>query len=94
MTDPHEAAEANPHPASSHRTPRQVAADERGPTRPRPAKTAPVRKAKPNERIDGEPRSDTARRSAVKRSAHRDTGSTELASAPEKPPARADGTDS
>jgi hypothetical protein len=31
MSDPHQATQANPHPISQHRTPREIAADEDGP---------------------------------------------------------------
>jgi hypothetical protein len=31
MSDPSEASQANPHPVSQHRTPREIAADEAGP---------------------------------------------------------------
>jgi hypothetical protein len=31
MSDPGEATQANPHPISQHRTPREIAADEAGP---------------------------------------------------------------
>ena len=31
MRDPSEETQANPHPASQHRTPREIAADEAGP---------------------------------------------------------------
>lgn len=31
MSDPSEATQANPHPISQHRTPREIAADEAGP---------------------------------------------------------------
>lgn len=31
MSDPKEATQANPHPISQHRTPREIAADEAGP---------------------------------------------------------------
>ena len=31
MSDPSEATQANPHPVSQHRTPREIAADEAGP---------------------------------------------------------------
>lgn len=31
MSDPGEATQANPHPVSQHRTPREIAADEAGP---------------------------------------------------------------
>jgi hypothetical protein len=31
MSDPTEASQANPHPASEHRTPREIALDEAGP---------------------------------------------------------------
>ena len=31
MSDPQEATQANPHPVSQHRTPREIAADEAGP---------------------------------------------------------------
>jgi hypothetical protein len=30
MSDPHEATQAEPHPVSQHRTPREIAADEAG----------------------------------------------------------------
>ena len=73
-TDPKESVEANPHPESSHRAPRQIAADARGPTAPRPAQHKPVREVDPEQRIDAETASDVERRRAVKRSAH--TGGT------------------
>jgi hypothetical protein len=31
MSDPSESAQANPHPVSQHRSPREIAADEAGP---------------------------------------------------------------
>jgi len=73
-TDPKESVEANPHPESSHRAPRQIAADARGPTAPRPAQHKPVGEVDPEQRIDAESAADVERRRAVKRSAH--TGGT------------------
>jgi len=72
-TDPKESVEANPHPESSHRAPRQIAADARGPTAPRPAQHKPVGEVDPEQRIDAESASDVERRRAVKRSAHTGT---------------------
>ena len=69
-TDPKESVEANPHPESSHRAPREIAADARGPTAPHPAQHKPVREVDPEQRIDAESASDVERRRAVKRSAH------------------------
>lgn len=71
MSNPNDSVEANPHPESSHRKPGQIAADERGPTGPRPAQTQPVQEVNPSERIDAERPMDTERRNAVKRSARK-----------------------
>lgn len=72
-TDAKESVEANPHPESSHRAPRQIAADARGPTAPRPAQHRSVHEVDPEQRIDAESASDVERRRAVKRSAHTGT---------------------
>lgn len=71
MTNHDKRDEANPHPESSHRKPGQIAADERGPTGPRPAQTRPVREVDPAQHLDAETRGDTERRNAVKRSAQK-----------------------
>lgn len=68
MTDPEEHTEANPHPASNHRTPNQIASDAKGRSGPRATRAQPVRDVDPNARIDHEPASDKARREAVKHS--------------------------
>lgn len=76
-TQAKEAVEANPHPQSSHRAPRQIAADASGPTAPRPAQSRPVRDVDPEQRIDAESAADVERRRAVKRSAHQGPTSTQ-----------------
>lgn len=95
MSRQDESKEANPHPESSHREPRQIATDERGPTGPRPAQTPPVRTVNPNERIDAESTSDTERRKAVKRSARKqateaehEVGASSTAQSPPREPRR------
>lgn len=70
-SDPKETVEANPHPASSHRAPSQIEADTHGATRPKPSQARPVRDVDPEQHIDAESASDTERRRAVKRSAHK-----------------------
>lgn len=71
MSDPSEWQDGNPHPASSHRNPSQIAQDERGPTGPKPSTTAPVRSTRPSERIDGESVENTERRAAVEDAARK-----------------------
>lgn len=62
MSDPTEASQVNPHPATSHRTPRELAKDEVAPTGPKPAETPP-----PPPDLK---KSDKERQAAVQRSAH------------------------
>lgn len=49
MSDPAEATQANPHPVSQHRTPREIALDEAGPIG-RPDRDASSQKAASAER--------------------------------------------
>lgn len=67
MSDPTEGNEANPHPASSHRTPRQIAKDEAGPVGRKPTEAAAV---DPESKREVGKKEDKERRAAVQKSAH------------------------
>lgn len=62
MSDPIKAKQVNPHPASSHRTPGEIARDETAPSGPNGSETE---LAPPDLK-----ESDKARQAAVNRSAH------------------------
>lgn len=66
-TDPAERKQAEPHPASSHRTPGELARDEAGPAGPAPQR----RETMPAAPKQGRHKEDDHIRDAVQRSAHR-----------------------